>query len=127
MDWSLSSPQLLASEIKQTFLSPSLLFCWLLSSKQPDLTFDNNMGDGRASQTVLVVKNSSANAGDARDAGSIPGLERSSGEGHGNPFQYSCLENSTDRGAWRARVHRVTKSQTQLKQLITSQTSRAKC
>ena len=76
---------------------------------------------------ALVIKNLPANAGDARDAGSIPGLGRSSGEGHGNPFQYSCLENSTDRGAWRARVHRVTKSQTQLKQLITSQTSRAKC
>ena len=115
MDWSLSSPQLLASEIKQTFLSPSLLFCWLLSSKQPDLTFDNNMGDGRASQTVLVVKNSSANAGDARDAGSILESERSPEEGNGNPLQCSCLENPMDRGAWRAMVNRVTHGQTRLK------------
>ena len=48
---------------------------------------------------ALVVKNPSANAGDIRDLGSIPGLERSPGEGNGYPHQYSCLENSTDRGA----------------------------
>ena len=47
---------------------------------------------------VLVVENLPAKAKDARDAGSIPGRERSPGEGHGNPFQYSCLENSMDRG-----------------------------
>ena len=64
-----------------------------------------------------VVKNSPANAGDAGDAGdtgSIPGSGRSPGGGHGNPLQYSCLENSMDRGAWRATVHGVTKSQVQL-------------
>ena len=49
--------------------------------------------------------------------GSIPGLRRSPGEGHGNPFQYSCLEKSMDRGAWWTIVHRVTKHRTQLKQL----------
>ena len=49
-----------------------------------------------------VVKNLPANAGDTRDAGSIPVLGRSSGEGNGNPLQYSCLENSMDRGAWQA-------------------------
>ena len=54
---------------------------------------------------------------DVRDAGSIPGLGRSLGGRHGNPLQYSCLENPTDRGAWRATFHRVTKSQTQLKRL----------
>ena len=59
---------------------------------------------------VLVVKNPSANAGDIRDVGSIPGLGRSPGGGHGNPFQYSHLENPMDRGAWRAMVHRVTES-----------------
>ena len=53
-----------------------------------------------------------ANEGDARDTGLIPGLERSSGERKGNPLQYSCLGNPMDRGAWRATVHRVTKSQT---------------
>ena len=59
-----------------------------------------------------VVKNLPANAEDARDSGSIPGLKRSPGVGNSNPLQYSCLENSLDRGAWRA--HRVTKSRTQL-------------
>ena len=66
---------------------------------------------------VLVVKNPPANAGDARNVDSIPGLERSSGEGNGNPLQYSCLENSMDRGAWQATVHRVPKSRTRLKWL----------
>ena len=46
------------------------------------------------------------------DTGSIPGLGRSPGDGNGNSLQYSCLENSMDRGAWRAIVHGVTKSQT---------------
>ena len=63
-----------------------------------------------ASQVVLVVKNSPASAGDRRD-GSIPGLGRSGG-GHGNPLQYSCLENPMDRKAWRATVQSVTKSLT---------------
>ena len=59
-----------------------------------------------------MVKNLSANAGDARDTGSIPGLRRCLGEGNGNPLQYCCLENYMDRGAWQATVHVVTKSQT---------------
>ena len=63
---------------------------------------------------ALVVKNPPANAGDGRDAGSIPGLGRPPGEGNSNPLQYSCLENSIDRGAWGAIVHVVAKSQTQL-------------
>jgi len=53
---------------------------------------------------ALVVKNPPANAGDKRDGGSVPGLGRSSGEGHGNPLQYSCLEDLMDRGAWWATV-----------------------
>ena len=61
---------------------------------------------------TLVVKNPPANAGDLRDAGSVPGLGRSPGEGRGNPLQYSCLENSMDRGAWWATVHSVVKTQT---------------
>ena len=68
-----------------------------------------------ASQVVLVVKNLLANAGDIRDAESIPGLGRSPGEGHDNPLQYFCLKNPMDRRAWWAMVHRVTKSWTQLK------------
>ena len=63
-----------------------------------------------------MVKNLPANA---EDMGSIPGSGRFPGGGHGNPLQYSRLENSTDRGTWGAMVHRVTKSQTQLKQLST--------
>ena len=66
---------------------------------------------------VLVVKNSPANAGDLIDTGSIPGLGRSPGGGHGNPFQYSCLENPMDKGAWWATVHRVAKSWTPLSNL----------
>ena len=56
-------------------------------------------------------KEPACNAG---DLGSIPGSGRSPGEGNGNPLQYSCLENPMDREAWRAAVHGVTKSQTQL-------------
>ena len=65
-----------------------------------------------ASQMVLVVKNPPANAGDAGDTGLIPGLGRSPGEEHGNPLQYSCLENSTDRGALWATVCGAAKNQT---------------
>ena len=70
-----------------------------------------------ASQVALVVKNPPANAGDAGDKGSIPGWGRSPRGGHGNPLQYSCLENPMDRGAWRATVYGVTKSRTGLKWL----------
>ena len=59
-----------------------------------------------------VGKESTCNAGDTGDAGSIPGLGRSFEEGNGNPLQYSCLGNPIDRGAWWAIVHGVTKSQT---------------
>ena len=62
-----------------------------------------------------MVKNPPAIAGDIRDMGSIPGSGRSPGGGHGNLLQYSYLENPIDRGAWRATVHRVAKSSTQLK------------
>ena len=68
-----------------------------------------------ASQVVVVVKNPPANAGDTKDMGLIPGLERSPGEGNGNPVQGSCLENPMDRGAWCATVHEVTKTWTQLR------------
>ena len=65
-------------------------------------------------------KNLPSNAGDLiRDAGLIPGLGRSPGGGHGNLLQYSCLKNPMDRGAWRATVHRVTKSRTRVKRLST--------
>ena len=57
-----------------------------------------------------VVKNLTANAGDARDSGLIPGSERSPGGGNDNPLQYFCLENSIDRGAWQPTVHGLAKS-----------------
>ena len=66
-----------------------------------------------ASQVAIAARNPPANAGDAGDLGSISGLGKSPGGGHGNPLQHSCLENPTDRGAWWATVLGVTKSQTQ--------------
>ena len=67
-----------------------------------------------ASQVVLVVKNPPANAGDIRDAGSIPGLRRSPRRGNGNPLQYSCLKNPMDRGAWWVTAPGIAKSRTRL-------------
>ena len=61
-----------------------------------------------------MVKSPPASVGVAGDLGSVPGSGRSPGEGSGNPLQYSCLENPTDRGAWWATVHGVAKSQTRL-------------
>ena len=64
----------------------------------------------RVSQVAPVVKNPPANVGDTRGKDLIPGLGRSPGEGNGYPLQYSCLENSVDRGAWQATVYGVTES-----------------
>ena len=64
------------------------------------------------SQVALVVKNLTATAGDVGDLGSIPGLGRSPGGGHGDPLQDPCLESPMDRGVWWAIVYRVAKSQT---------------
>ena len=68
----------------------------------------------QASQVVLVVNNQSANAGDVRHAGLIPGSGKSPGVGNGKLLQYSFLGNPMDRGAWWATVHGVAKSQTRL-------------
>ena len=65
---------------------------------------------------MLVVKNPLTNIWEVSDVGLTPGSGRSPGGWHGNPLQYSCLENPTDRGAWWATVHRVAKSRTGLKQ-----------
>ena len=62
------------------------------------------------SHWALVAKNLPAIAGDTRDTGSVSGSGRCPGGGHGDPLQYSCLENPMDRGAWRAMVYRVTES-----------------
>ena len=67
-----------------------------------------------ASQVALLVKNLPTGARDRRNAGSFPGLGRSPGKGHGNPLQYSFLENHMDRGTWQATVHGAIKNQTQL-------------
>ena len=85
--------------------SPTLAIFWLfVSSRSKGWTF----------QVVLVVKNLPANSGDVRVVGLIPGFGRSPGGGHGNPLQYSCLENLMDRGAWWAIVHRFAQSRTWL-------------
>ena len=83
------------------------LSCWALEPIWPQTW---------ASQVALVIKNQPANAGDGR-WGSTLESGRSPGGGQGHPLQYSCLENSMDRGAWWAMIHRVTKSQTRLKGL----------
>ena len=89
---------------------------WEHRWKQVLFTSTTDVG---ASQVGLVVKNLPVNAGEIRDVGSIPGLGRSPGGGHGNPLQYSCLENPMERRIWQGTVHSVQKSQTQLKQLST--------
>ena len=76
-----------------------------VSPRQIFLMFDKNVPDGSDS------KESACNMG---NLGLIPGSRRSPGEGNGNPFQYSCLENSMDREAWQATVHGVTKSWSRL-------------
>ena len=64
---------------------------------------------------ALVVKNLPASVGDVRDMSLIPGLGRSPGEGHGNPLQYSCLENPMDKGPWQVKFHGAAQSRTRLK------------
>ena len=75
---------------------------WLCSEPGCFSKNDRAHGLSWASQVLLVIKNLPAKARDIRDAGSIPGLGRTPRGGHGNPLQYSCLENPMDRGAWRA-------------------------
>ena len=82
-----------------------------------NLATEQQWGLARTSQVMLVVTNPPVNAGDIRDTGSIAGSGRSPGGGHGNPFQYSWLENPMDRRAWWATVHRAAESWTQLKRL----------
>ena len=92
-------------------------------SSQKWLNFDSflkcSAASTWASQVALVVKNSPAKVG---DVGLIRVSGRSPGGGHGNPFQYSHLENPTEREAWQVTAHRVTKSWTRLKQLSTHHT-----
>ena len=85
--------------------------CWFKSLMSIDFLSPFNVGFPCGS----VDKESTCNARNAEELGSIPGLGRYPGGGHGNPLQYSCLENPIDRGAWQAIVHRVKTSQTQLR------------
>ena len=82
-------------------------WCEVIAHCSFDLHFSND-------ENFLGGSEDKASACNAGDPGSIPGLGRSLGEGNGNPLQYSCMENPMDRGAWRATVHRVAKSQTRL-------------
>ena len=84
---------------------------WLNSSQHQDIFSEYSL------VLALVVKNLPVNAGRLRDVSSIPGWGRSPGGGHGNPLQYSCLQNAMGSGAWQATVYRITKSWTQLKKL----------
>ena len=72
------------------------------------------LGSDCTSHVVQWLKNLPVSEGDTADVGLIPGSGRFQGVGYGNPLQYSCLKNSMDRRPWRATVHGVTKSQTQL-------------
>ena len=100
---------------RQAFVSKVMFLLCNMLSRLVIVTLTNNIIIIiRASQVALVVKSLLANAGDVRDTSLIPGLGRLPGEGHGKPLQYSCLENSMDRGAWQATVPGVAKSQTWL-------------
>ena len=78
--------------------------------------FQGEVEEGEVKRNFRIAGGSDGkeSAHNAADPGSIPGLGRSPGEGNGNPLQYSCLENPTDRRAWQATAHGVAKSQTGL-------------
>ena len=105
--WQMKEPQRKDSRSKPVPLCPALI------PHPQNLKDNNNKGfpDGSAG------KKSACNAEDTGVMGLIPRSGRSPGEGNGNPLQYSCQKNPKDRGAWQATVHRVTQSQTLLKQL----------
>ena len=84
-----------------------------------EISYEMQRGCLRILQRKKQLKEFACYAGDTWDPGLIPRSGRSPGGGHGNALQYSCLENPMDRGAWKAAIHRVTQSGTQLKQLST--------
>ena len=101
------------------FLGDSSALCCQLTPFRTISIIGKIINVSRASQVVLVVKNPPSCTGDARNSGPIPGLGRSPEVGHGHLFQYSCLENPMDRGAWWATVHGVTKELDTNKRLYT--------
>jgi hypothetical protein len=98
----------------------STILAWkILWAEEPDGLLDLGSGFRLFTMPSLILTlglpggaDGEASAYNVGDLGSVPGLGRSPGEGHDNPFQYSCLKNPRDRGAWWATVHGVTKSQT---------------
>ena len=104
----------------QTFGSWCMVFSFLLHTSSHILPISSTVSSCYhwASHVMLVVKNTSAHAGDIRNAGSITGSGRSFRGGHGNPLQYSGLENPHEQRSLAATVHRVAESQTLLKRLI---------
>ena len=102
---------------KHSWVLPSNFMTKYRNSVSCLVPWHSNLLSNIISVVALVVKNPPANVGDIRDADSVPGLGRSSGGGHGNPLQYSCLENPVNRGSWRSTILRVRRSQTQLKRL----------
>ena len=99
-----------AREAEERSIAP---FCWGVREISAPGTWNTGF------PWWLSNKESACNAGATRDSGLIPGSGRSLGGGHGNLLQYSCLENPMNRGTWQTIAHRVTKSQTRLKQLST--------
>ena len=97
------------SHLFMTTVKTIALTIWIFVGKVMSLLFNTLSSFAGASQVVLVVKNPPSDA-EVRNAGSTLGLGRSPGEGHGNPLQYSCLENSMDGEAWWVTVHGVEKS-----------------
>ena len=114
----LQGKKLMYMELKYFFKGQYMPGSWL-GPKPPASESTHSATLCIASKVTLVVNNLLGTAGDISDVGSIPGLGRSPGGGHGNRLQYSCLENSMDRGAWWAIVHGITKIWTWLKWLST--------
>ena len=113
----------LGKDTKEVHLGKPFYWAWIKSQVLRQVVCQEQwvkpllLPSNSETQAAVVVKNLPANARDVRNAGSVPGLRRSPGEGNGSPLQYSRLENPMDRGAWWATVHRVTKSWTRLKRL----------
>ena len=105
---------------KHSWVLPSSFMTKYRNSVLCLLPWHSSLLSNIISVVALVVKNPPVNVGDIRDADSVPGWGRSSGGGHSNPLQYSCLENPMNRGSWWATVLKVRKSQTWLKRQHTS-------
>ena len=102
---------------KHSWTCPSNFMTKYRNSVSCLVPWHSNLLSNIISVVALVVKNPPANVGGIRDADSVPGSGRSSGGGHSNPLQYSCLENPMNRGSWRSTILRVRRSQTRLKRL----------